>query len=133
MTHNTAVTPDAAVVLPPLATTCAVPRRPLTEAQLCDWIADARVGEAIQYHEGFLLCDRSEGSSPLPTQERIRLHAVARRAWIACELGLVHLFSAKVGEGRYRYLALRSANPLMPAAADAEATGVASAAATLTH
>ena len=93
MTHTTAVIPDAAVVLPPLATTCAIPRRPLTEAQLCDWIADARVGEAIQYHEGFLLCDRSEGSSPLPTQERIRLHAVARRAWIACELGLVHLLA----------------------------------------
>lgn len=131
MTHTTAVIPDAAVVLPPLATTCAIPRRPLTEAQLCDWIADARVGEAIQYLSFAVRPQR--GSSPLPTQERIRLHAVARRAWIACELGLVHLFSAKVGEGRYRYLALRSANPLMSATADAAATGAVSAAATLTH
>jgi hypothetical protein len=39
---------------------------------------------------------------------------MARRAWIACELGLVHLFSQKVGEGHYRYLAVRAATPLAP-------------------
>ncbi|MDR4125530.1 hypothetical protein [Yanghanlia caeni] len=88
---------------------CATPRRPLTEAQFCDWIAEARVGEALQYHEGLLLRDRSETASALNAKERARLHAVARRAWIACELGLVHLFSVKVDEGHYRYLALRSA------------------------
>ena len=113
-----AVPPDAVVALSLPVGVCAVPRRPLTEAQLCDWIADARVGEAIQYHEGLLLQDRSETSSPLPAKERARLHAVARRAWIACELGLVHLFSIKVGENHYRYLALRSAQTTEPHEAD---------------
>lgn len=106
--HLPSVPPDPVVALSLPVGVCAVPRRPLTEVQLCDWIADARVGEAIQYHEGFLLQDRSEATSPLSAKERVRLHAVARRAWIACELGLVHLFSVKVGEGHYRYLALRS-------------------------
>jgi hypothetical protein len=39
---------------------------------------------------------------------------VARRAWIACELGLVHLFSQRIDEDRYRYLAVRSASSLKP-------------------
>ena len=87
----------------------------VTEAILCDWVASALVGHWIQYHEGLLLRDRSETSSDLPPQDRIRLHAVARRAWIACELGLVHLFSQRVGENHYRYLAMRSGSTLKPA------------------
>lgn len=90
------------------------PPNPVTETTLCDWIADARAGHAIKYHEGHLLVDRSELSSALQPKDRARLHAMARRAWIACELGLVHLFSQKVGEGHYRYLAVRAATPLAP-------------------
>ena len=89
---------------------CAAP----TEANLCDWIASASVGNTIQYHEGLLLRDRSEVASGFPTKERARIHAVARRAWIACELGLVHLFSQKVDDDHYRYLAIRS-NSLLKA------------------
>ena len=91
-----------------------LPLSALTEARLCDWIAGAAVGESIQYHEGLLLRDRSEISSPYSTRERARIHAVARRAWIACELGLVHLFSHRVGENQYRYLAMRSSSQLKP-------------------
>lgn len=86
----------------------------VTEAILCDWVASAQVGHCIQYHEGLLLRDRSEISSDLTTKDRARIHSVARRAWIACELGLVHLFSQKVGEDHYRYLAMRSSSPLKP-------------------
>ena len=89
------------------------PDRP-TEIVACHWIADAVAGHVMQYHEGHLLVDRSELSSALPPKDRARLHAVARRMWIACELGLVHLFSQKVGEGHYRYLAVRAATPLAP-------------------
>ena len=81
---------------------------------MCDWIASALVGPWIQYHEGLLLRDRSETSSDLAPQDRARIHAVARRAWIACELGLVHLFSQRVGENHYRYLAMRSGSTLKP-------------------
>jgi len=91
-----------------------VPPVALTEAGFCDWIASALVGQSIQYHEGLLLIDRSETGSSLPTRERARLHAVARRAWIACEMGLVHLFSLKLADGHYRYIAVRSASPLTP-------------------
>ena len=92
-----------------------VPIEKVSEANLCDWIASALVGHCIQYHEGLLLRDRSETSSDLAPQDRIRIHAVARRAWIACELGLVHLFSQRVGENHYRYLAMRSGSTLKPA------------------
>ena len=86
----------------------------VTEAILCDWVASALVGHCIQYHEGLLLRDRSEISSEHTTKERARIHSVARRAWIACELGLVHLFSQKVDDDHYRYLAMRSSSPLKP-------------------
>lgn len=91
-----------------------VPAEKLTEAALCDWIAGALVGQSIQYHEGFLLLDRSESSSTRDPKERNRLHSVARRVWIASELGLVHLFSLKVDEGHYRYIAVRSSSTLAP-------------------
>lgn len=91
-----------------------IPGIPLSEANLCDWIASAQVGHCIQYHEGLLLRDRSESSSGLPTKERARIHSLARRAWIACELGLVHLFSQKVDDDHYRYLAMRSSTTLKP-------------------
>ena len=92
-----------------------VPIEKLSEANLCDWVASALVGHCIQYHEGLLLRDRSEISSDLTTKDRARIHSVARRAWIACELGLVHLFSQRVGENHYRYLAMRSGSTLKPA------------------
>jgi hypothetical protein len=91
-----------------------VPPVPLTEAGLCDWIASALVGQSIQYHEGLLLLDRSAVASDLSTKDRTRVHSVARRAWIACELGLVHLFSMKVGDSHYRYIAIRSSSSLKP-------------------
>ena len=91
-----------------------VPIEKLSEANLCDWVASALVGHCIQYHEGLLLRDRSETSSDLITKDRARIHSVARRAWIACELGLVHLFSQKVGDDHYRYMAMRSSSPLKP-------------------
>ena len=91
-----------------------VPIEKLSETNLCDWVASALVGHCIQYHEGLLLRDRSETSSDLTTKDRARIHSVARRAWIACELGLVHLFSQKVGDDHYRYMAMRSSSPLKP-------------------
>lgn len=91
-----------------------IPPAPLTEARFCDWIAEARVGDTLQYHEGFLLLDRSESSSGLSTKARVNLHALARRAWIACELGLVHLYSVRIAECHYRYLAVRSCSSHQP-------------------
>jgi len=89
-------------------------RPPLTEELLCDWIASAHAGEAIVYHEGFLTLDRSAAESVLPERERARVHALARRAWIASELGLLRIFSQRVREGHYRYLAVRASSGMSP-------------------
>ena len=88
--------------------------KPLTETALCEWIATAQVGESLQYHEGLLWRDRSQTDSTLTAKERARIHATACRAWIACEQGLVHLFSVRIADGRYRYLAIRSGRVLKP-------------------
>ena len=85
-----------------------VPAIPLTDSTLCDWIATALPGERVQYHQGLLLLDRSATTSPYPTKERLRIHAVAKRAWQACELGLVHLVSQRVEPFVFRYLAVRT-------------------------
>ena len=82
--------------------------KPLTEAAFCDWIAEACIGDQIQYHEGHLLVDRSESFSMLPKAQRQALDAVAKRAWIAMELGLAHLLSHRHAINRYQYIAVRS-------------------------
>jgi hypothetical protein len=92
-----------------------MPTKPLTEAALCDWIAQAQVGQSLQYHEGLLMVDRTEFGA-LSAKERHCLNVLARRAWLACELGLVHLFSLRVREGHYRYLVVRSSTVLKPPA-----------------
>jgi hypothetical protein len=85
-----------------------VPAKPPTEACLCDWIAQALPGERMQYHQGLLLMDRSPSTSPYPPKERQRIHAVAKRAWHACELGLVHLVSQRIEPFIFRYIAERA-------------------------
>lgn len=93
-----------------------VPATPLTDSTLCDWIATALPGERVQYHQGLLLLDRSATTSPYPPKERLRIHAVAKRAWHACELGLVYLVSQRVEPFVFRYLAVRAR--MTPKAAD---------------
>jgi hypothetical protein len=89
-----------------------VPQRPLTDAAFRRWLAAAGPGDALQYHEGHLLLDRAETASQLPAAERLRVHAVANQAWQAAELGLLHLFSRRIDEGRFVYLAIRSSRPV---------------------
>lgn len=79
----------------------------LDEGKFCDWIANALGGDAITYHDGFLMRDRSE-QGELPLRERQRINSLARRALIANELGLLHLVSRKVAPGRFEYIAVRS-------------------------
>jgi len=110
--------PSAELCLPAVEfeTPLYVPTTPLTDSTLCDWIATALPGERLQYHQGLLLLDRSATTSPYPPKERQRIHAVAKRAWLACELGLVHLVSQRVDPFVFRYLAVRTR--MTPKAAD---------------
>lgn len=109
-----AVDPTSALAVEPCRSAAAfevplyVPATPLTDSTLCDWIATALPGERLQYHQGLLLLDRSATTSPYPPKERLRIHAVAKRAWQACELGLVHLVSQRLEPFVFRYLAVRT-------------------------
>ena len=85
-----------------------VPPQPMSEGTFCDWIAQASSGDRIQYHEGHLLVDRSESFSMLPKAQRQALDLLARRAWIAMELGLAHLMSHRHAINHYQYIAVRS-------------------------
>lgn len=78
------------------------------EEALCDWIALASAGDVIEYHCGYLICDRSGSNGVYGAQDQQRISALARRAWIGAELGLLHLYSERLGECTYRYLAVRS-------------------------
>jgi hypothetical protein len=78
------------------------------EESFCDWIASATSGEAIEYHCGYLICDRTGSNGIYGAKEQQRISALARRAWIAAEVGLLHLYSERLGECRYRYMAVRS-------------------------
>ena len=49
LAHNPTPNAQAAPYVPSIAP---------TEANLCDWIASATAGHAMQYHEGLLLRDR---------------------------------------------------------------------------
>jgi len=113
---NHVISQAVAGLMPPeTARAIVVPAKPITEAALCDWIATAVAGERIQYHQGLLLRDRSEAGSPYSGKERSRIHAIARRAWLACELGLVHLVSQRVEPFVFNYIAVRSLMASKPA------------------
>jgi hypothetical protein len=87
---------------------CTYRPQPLTEADAVRLDRHVAPGERIQYHQGLLLVDRSTPTSPYPSKERQRIHAVAKRAWHACELGLVHLVSQRVEPFVFRYIAVRA-------------------------
>jgi len=91
-----------------------VPAKPLTKAAFGHWLDDAQPGDALQYHEGHLMRDRDPNLSSLKIADQRRVDAVASRVWTAAELGLLHLFSQRIGESHYRYLAIRSSSQLIP-------------------
>lgn len=80
----------------------------LDEGEFCDWIATASSGKSIEYHRGFLLSDRSGANGAYSIKDQQRISALARRAWIGAELGLLHLYSERLGEAWYRYVAVRA-------------------------
>jgi hypothetical protein len=78
------------------------------EESFCDWIASASAGETTEYHCGYLICDRSGSNGVYGAKEQQLISAMARRAWIGAEFGLLHLYSERLGEFMYRYMAVRS-------------------------
>ena len=86
-------------------------RKPLTEIDLCGWVAHAAPGDILEYHRGFLALDTMPQGTRLAERERAELARVARRAWWAAEAGLIHLVQRRHGPEDYSYLALARPKP----------------------
>ncbi|HLI12757.1 MAG TPA: hypothetical protein VKY65_14285 [Alphaproteobacteria bacterium] len=83
----------------------------IKEIDLCGWIGQAMPGERLEYHRGFLALDVTEQGTRLAERDRTELVRVARRAWWAAELGLVHLVQRRHGPDDYSYLAIARPKP----------------------
>lgn len=81
--------------------------RPVSEAEFCSWLANAKARETIEYHRGYLIVDRNEDTSELGPADRLRLAVVAARALCAAEQGLIHLLQRRLAPCRFSYLAVR--------------------------
>ena len=87
----------------------ATPR--LTDVDLCAWIAQAEVGDALIYHRGFLVVDADKSVSTLPTDRRLAFRGVADAAFRAAEQGLVHLVQERLETDRFAYIAIARPKP----------------------
>jgi RNA polymerase sigma-70 factor (ECF subfamily) len=105
------------------------PARPqllVTEMDLRTWLAESRVGEALEYHRGFLALDRLAVGSRLTAEQCEELDCVARAALAIAEQGRGHLLQRRYGHGDYGYLLVARPKPPLFAGSGAEAAEVAS-------
>ena len=80
--------------------------RPLSEIEFCAWVAQAVLGNRLEYHRGFLACDIVPLVSNLAANERTELSLLATRAAWAEGQGLVHLVQQRLGPDLFSYLAI---------------------------
>jgi hypothetical protein len=71
------------------------------------WVARAKPGERLEYHQGFLTVDRSPGSR-LAEHERRLLTTLAGAALSAAEADQVHLVQRRNGPADFSYLAIKA-------------------------
>lgn len=107
----------AAIAVPDITETSDVPQRPtpmlLTDQKsLCEWIAHAVPGAVITYYRGHLAHDRMPSSRVFAESDRRRLVAVAKRALLAAEDGLIHLVQRRHGPHDYSYMAVKARSRL---------------------
>jgi hypothetical protein len=83
----------------------------LDEIGFLGWLGQARPGDVLTYHHGFLALDVGPATSRLSPPARDRLGLTARCAWRAAERGLVHLLQRRHGPDAFSYLAIARARP----------------------
>lgn len=83
----------------------------LSDIELCAWIAQAQVGERIEYHRGFLGIDVTPKISTLPEPDRRQLADLGLAALGAFERGLVHLVQERTGPDQFAYIAVARPRP----------------------
>jgi hypothetical protein len=77
-----------------------------TEIDLLAWLGQAKAGDVLEYHQGFLALDRSTRKDSVKERERAALGRVADQAMRLAEHGLVHLLQRRVRDERFSYLAI---------------------------
>jgi hypothetical protein len=83
---------------------------PLSLAAFRVWLARAKPGERLRYHQGFLVCDRTAGSE----QDRRRIVAVADAVVEAAAAGKVHLLQRRDGACNFAYFAIKASAASQP-------------------
>jgi hypothetical protein len=79
---------------------------PIDEAGLCAWLAQAKAGDALEYHRGFLVIDRAAIGLHRDIAARRELIRTSDRAMRLAADGLVHLVQRRLGAERFSYLAI---------------------------
>jgi hypothetical protein len=85
--------------------------RPMAEALLIAWLADADPGDQIVYWRGWLAHDTCAVRNGLTEIERKRLSRIAQQAWRMCEAGQAHLVQRRVSVGVFDYIAIARPKP----------------------
>jgi hypothetical protein len=86
------------------------PRRPMLMVTLAEfeaWYRSAQIGEALEYHRGFLAMDRALGSR-LSEERRKELDRVAHAVMDMAGAGHVHLIQRRHGPDDYSYMVVAS-------------------------
>lgn len=78
----------------------------LDETSFCAWVAQAKPGDALEYHRGFLCLDRGCPEPQAPSPNQTKLDMMAERALELSERGFLHLVQQRLGDASFRYLAI---------------------------
>jgi len=78
----------------------------MTVNELATWLANARPGDSIEYHRGFLAPDTDKTTSRLPSRRREELVRVSKTALTMSDNGHAHLIQRKHGDCDYSYIAV---------------------------
>lgn len=71
------------------------------------WLENAKPGDRIEYHRGFLPLDRDRGVSPLGEKRRRELVSISARAAALADAGDVLLVQRRHGDCDYSYVAIQ--------------------------
>ena len=79
---------------------------PISEIRFCAWVAQAKPGDRLEYHRGYLAVDADKLTSKLDLNARAELVLLRDRAF-GCEVqGLVHLVQERIGPDLFTYVAI---------------------------
>ena len=75
-----------------------------------EWLVQAKPGDRLEYHRGYLAMDRGVGSR-LGEESGLELDRVATAVMAMAAAGHVHLVQRRHGPNDYTYVAVRARSP----------------------